>query len=396
MGDTAQSTRIALDGAPEVTKHAGIQRQVIGDFADRCSIQPGCLEPVWPLSLPACYPATMAKLHAFIEADPALRDYPEPLFIRHCGRSALVAAEMLGDDSHLTDEQLERKAAFHLMMTVDITQTWLLDDALDENSTDPLYGSALANLDADMIEGDPADLPERVAAIRANSSQQGIPRAHIDALLPLCRWRRSLLLEVGIPLRSSSLAVKVRRCFLDSLLRTHEPFHTWQAYESHRSHNSGMHLLMVFSTYWNCYRWQIDPSPMERDQDRFLSILFRYGGLGGLSNDLFGYEKDVMEGVATAVDVAKRTLLGGAGDDEQLTHAAFARVCDIHNERLNELVRRAETCGDPLEAAMLYSGLRAAWSLRALHQEYSGIYRAGWLAKSLQARAMKLPLARSA
>ena len=396
MEDIVQSNKITLNEAPEVTKHAGFQRQVIGEFADRCSIHPGCLEPVWPLSLPACYPATMAKVRAFIEADPALRDYPEPLFSRNCGRSALVAAEMLGDDSHLTDEQLERKAAFHLMMTVDIVQTWFLDDALDENLTDPLYGSALANLDADMIEGDPADLPERVAAIRANSSQQGIPRAYIDALLSLCRWRRSLLLEVGIPLRSSSLFVKVRRCFLDSLLRIHEPFHTWQAYESHRSYNSGTHVLIVSSTYWNCYQWQIDPSPMERDQERFLSILFRYGGLGGLSNDLFGYEKDVMEGVSTAVDVAKRTLLGGVGDDEQLTHAAFARVCDIHNERLNELVRRAETCGDPLEAAMLYSGLRAAWALRALHQEYSGIYHAGWLARSLQARAMELPLVRSA
>jgi hypothetical protein len=157
-----------------------------------------------------------------------------------------------------------------------------------------------------------------------------------------------------------------------------------------------MQILMIFSTYWNCYRWEIDPSPMECDRERFLTLLSRYGGLGGLSNDLFGYEKDVAEGVSTAVEVARRSSLDGRGDNEQRTCAAFARVIDIHNARLDELTDRAKTCSDPLEAAMFFSGLRAAWSLRALHQEYSSIYHAGWLAKALRARALGLPPVRSA
>jgi len=424
---TAQSDMYALNEAPEVTEQGGIQRPVadidtlhrseaadlhvltpglerrrpgksfdLEELVDRCFIRPGCLDAILPLSRPACYAATLAKLRAFIDADPTLRDYPSPILSRHCGRAVLVAAEILGEDSHLTDEQLAQKSIYHLMMSVEIATTWLLDDALDENSTDPLYCSAVAGLFADMIRGDPVDLAERVAAIRASSSRQGIPTAHVDALLPLLRWRRSLWLALGIPHHSTSLSVKILQGFVDSLLRTHEPFHTWQAYESHRSHNSGMQILMIFSTYWNCYRWEIDPSPMECDRERFLTLLSRYGGLGGLSNDLFGYEKDVAEGVSTAVEVARRSSLDGRGDNEQRTCAAFARVIDIHNARLDELTDRAKTCSDPLEAAMFLSGLRAAWSLRALHQEYSSIYHAGWLAKALRARALGLPPVRSA
>jgi hypothetical protein len=123
--------------------------------------------------------------------------------------------------------------------------------------------------------------------------------------------------------------------------------------------------------------------------------LFRYGGLGGLSN-VAEENQDVAEGIATSVEVAKRSLLGGCGDDELRTCAAFARVINIYNERLDELGDRATTCDDPLEAMMLYAGLRAAWSLRALHQEYSAIYHAGWLAKVLRDRGSELLPRRSA
>ncbi len=376
------------DDTPQVDEwgHEG-EHVEIGAIVDACSIRPGCLDVVVTRCHIACLAPNIQKIRAFIDAHPHLRDY-RLLSSRHlCERSVLVAAEIVGDDAGEQGVLLEQKAVHHLFMSVGMVTEWVLDDTLDTTSNaDPEFVAATLDFFARMITTDPPDMAERVATVRAGSIRHGIPEAFVDVLTLLLRWRRSLAVAARIPQNVSSLSVRILRGFLASYLKTRKHYASWEMYELHRAVNCGMPLEVLHGAYWQCRRLGLDPTLMEPEQERFLALLYRYGVLGGLSNDIFSYEKDLEEGVATAVEAVKHTMAHAGDDEDANTHAAFAYVINVHNERLNELGYLARSSRDPIEYAVFFSCLRAVRAIWLLHQEHRAIYDPGWLRKVLRAR----------
>jgi hypothetical protein len=169
------------------------------------------------------------------------------------------------------------------------------------------------------------------------------------------------------------------------LVHVHDAFDSIEQYFQYRASNCALCLNILCGAYWFTRLWGIDTPDVDRDMRRYVAMMSRYGLIGGMSNDLFGYDKDMAEQVATGVDVLRRQQ---SSDNpgmihEQATMHAFHRLISIHNKELDDLVRRCRGCEDLTEGAVLLASLTTIWATRVLHHEFMGIYDARTLRKAL-------------
>jgi len=298
-------------------------------------------------------------------------------------RSVLFATEVLGSDTDYTSEELQLKARYHFFMSVQMTGQWLLDETIDAD----------LRVDADFIDkairfamtalesGNEDD--GAVSALRAAGAAVGVPEDFPEAISLLARWQRALARELGISLAPESIYMRLNADFYRTYRGIRDPFNSWESFQSHRADNGALPMEIFCGAHLFCRRFGADPSILEKDE-RFWPVIRRYAIIGSLSNDIFGYQKDLEERVETSIEVMKRLIRGqAASTDEQLTRDALSRVIGIHNELLKELSVRLQTCEGPAETAVLLSSLTTTWAVRVLHHACQNIYRPEWLRQAL-------------
>ncbi len=353
------------------------------DIWERCLIQPGCLDIALARSYSACEAHSLEQLKSFLHEHDILRSYE--IFTKRyiLERAVLVATQILGSDCYLTQEQLEQKAKYHLLMSVNMTLNWLLDDTFDVifNIQQDFIAEVIQFYTA-VFESE-TDVNSWMQSLQTASYRNGISESFIETLFLLLQWQRSLAQSLGVPTEHSSLSARITQDFLATYLKNRDDFDSWRGYEDYRCANCGLPIEILYSAYWLCHLWGIDASVIEQHQEKYLSFLYRYSLIGGVSNDLFGYEKDLSESVATSVEVAKAYLPVSSDNSEELTHKAFLQVIEFHNQRLTELVDRIYTCESQTEMTILFSALTTAWSIRILHEFFMKIYQPNWLRKVL-------------
>ncbi|HLK58152.1 MAG TPA: hypothetical protein VKU00_16415 [Chthonomonadaceae bacterium] len=383
--NSRQSDRCAETSAKTASHRIQTRRQInskdnlasflIGMMAEKCRIQPGCLDTLLVRSASVCEQRSLKAIHDFCQGDRVLSHYKlmrsQPFF----ERAALVATEILGADGFLTKDQLEQKSRFHLLMSVQMTAQWLLDEIFDTNAelevgfaadSISFYLAVLASDD---------DLAEKMIALRSVSLKNNISEEFVWALFLFAQWQRDLALAVNISLAPESLYSRLHRDLLISTIHIHDAFDSWDQYLQYRSVNCGLTLEILSGAYWYCHLWNIDYEVMEDQPEKYIPLIQRYSILGGVSNDLFGYDKDLGESVATSVEVVKHNLPQTTVHGEDATTRAFLQIIDFHNKRLDELSTGVCSCDNPTERAILFSAMSATWSVRMLHHEYRVIYQ---------------------
>lgn len=334
-------------------------------------------------SFSACEGESLDRIRQVVQSDPALSKCQILKDRRVIERAVLVASEVLGADCYLTSKQLKEKSKYHLLMSVQMTLDWLVDETLDPRPD--ICRDVVAEIIRVCTDGLESEGKLRfcMRSLRATSARNEVPEPFVEALPLLVTWQRNLAESVGIATSPMSLYSGLNREFIGTFLKCHDRFDSWQIYERHRAANNGLTLEVLCGAYWLCRRLGIDQSVLEQYRDKYSAIIQRYGLIGGVSNDLFGYDKDIEETVGTSVEVARLCLPKGAEDDEEHTFKAFAWTIRFHNQRLEELVDRIRSCRDATEIAVLLSALRATWAVRVLHQEFKTIYEQGWLNRAL-------------
>jgi hypothetical protein len=360
-----------------------LQQHFTSNMARMCFIGPDFWDKTPARTASTCGRQSSQQLARFFAKHPALANYQMAEERRIPQRATLFATEVLGSDYSLTQAQIEQKSTLHLLMSVQMTAQWLLDDTLDaDSSIDREVARQIIEYYLGLLESgreEPAD----GQVLQAACSQHGMPREFIESIRLLTEWQRDLSSAVDIPIGPSSIYCRINREVMRSFLLAHKQFDSPESYLRHRSMNCGLSMQILCGAYWICKLWRVDASELERHQDDYVATLCKYSLLGGLSNDLFGYDKDVEEGVATGVEIVKRHLTDGrsSGAEERATVRAFLWLIDLYNDGLTDLVGRCHACDSPLERAVLSASLSTTWAVRLLHHEFMEIYRPRWFRK---------------
>lgn len=364
--------------------------RVIEHISDKCVISAGCLDANLVRTLSVCEYVSLQKIKEFFARPPILASYPLLLQRRIPQRAAMFATEVLGNDDNLTEKWFLRKTSLHLLMTVQMTLQWLIDDTLDEDgSIDPDITELIITYCLHALAPDSVAAVD-AALLTAACQKYKIPKDFVPTISRLAEWQRELAISLGLSLESSSIYTCFNREFLKSFLQRNDRFINVSSYLQHREVNCGLSMEILCGAFW--FYWLANDSVpnMEHNKDHYARIIYRYSLLGGVSNDLFGYDKDLEEGVATSVEVVKRSgLTRRSSNDAIKTTDAFHLLISLHNDLLKELIERIDTCSDPLEKTILVASLTATWAIRMLHHEFRVIYRPGWLQKILSELSLR-------
>lgn len=290
-------------------------------------------------------------------------------------RSALVADVLLGRAPESDPAFRTRKNALHLLMTAEMTLQMLFDDLLD------LAGRVPGNVRHIILDQSLSSF-EACGTDRAfdqSDQAEGFWRDVLAGLATLQRWRNSLLLGAGIEAGPHSLSQKLYSVFIKTYVHVHDDFKSFEDYIRHRTNNCGMPLQSYWAAHWHGSLEGLTSRTLEEHKDEIDVLLQRYAVLGGLSNDVVGYDKDIYEGVATSVQVLGRELSGPRS--ERVTRA-FQIVIERHNSLLDELEQELlRTDESSVRHAVLMSILRSALSIHILHESYLDVYRPESLVK---------------
>ncbi len=352
------------------------------DRANMCFIGPEFLDKTPPQTSSICKSRSQRELTRFLAEHPVLASYALLKDRLIPERALLFATEVLGPDLSLTSEQLRHKSAMHLLMSVQMTIEWLLDDTLDvDASVDPAVAKRIVDYYLQQLEAAHRSRSEE-QHLQAACLQNRIPDGFLEAVRLLATWQRELAAAVEVSLAPSSLYCRINKEFMVAMLAVHHRFDSVASYFHHRAANCGLGLEILCGTYWFSRLWGIDVAELERRQDHYARMIYQYSLLGGLNNDMFGYDKDLEEGVATGVTVVKqhqnRSAVdandGAISDAEQETLRAFMWLTDFYNHALTRLVERCGTCHDPVEEAILAASLTTTWATCVLHHQFIKIY----------------------
>ncbi len=360
-----------------------INELLLKDIFEKSLIQPGCLDISPVRTHSDCEAYSLEEIKTFFAKHEALKTYEMLIERSTVERAVLIATQILGSDCYLTQQQLEQKANYHLLLSVNLIVNWLVDDTLDTN---PNISQGLV---AELIQFYMAVFTsqniniDQVHSLKAATNKEGINHNFIDAVYLLLKWQILLASSLKIPTTDSSLTAYITRKFMDTYLKNYAKFNSWEQYESYRTASSGLSILMLYSAYWLCYRWGIDSSSIETNQKHIFALLDKYSVIGGISNDLFGYDKDLIEGVATSVEVVKAGLPNIINNNEALIYQAFLEVIQFHNQRLQDLVDNLHKCDSQTEIVILFSALTTTWAIRILHEKFMKVYQPSWLRKVL-------------
>lgn len=339
---------------PEIIGLLRIQRGFLGS--------PGAMR-----SHSICTGQSTRRVEAFAENLPQSVQY----IIRKdrlIARSALVATELLGEDGE-DNEDFKHKSALHLLMTAEMTLQMLFDDLLDlagrvpDGTKELVLRQVLLSFER-CASNDDFDL---------SSEAQGFWSDVLMGLAAMQRWRNELLVQARISVRPDSVSRGLYASFVGTYYHVHDDFNDLGDYIKHRVDNCGMPLQGFWAAHWHARAQGLDPSALEEQGDFVRELLYEYAVLGGLSNDIVGYDKDIVEGVATAVEVLARKIDGPR--DRRIVRSFEAAIVH-HNKLLDDLGRRlTEARPGSLQHVVLYSALRTAWSIHVLHECYLDVYR---------------------
>jgi hypothetical protein len=306
------------------------------------------------------------------------------VFQRCLSRSNVFATELLGSDQFLSKPQFDRKSLYHRLLTVEMTIQWLIDDLLDQDGLSKEYPEYAAQVIADAkkwIGGHPV-LEQRVAA-QYPVKYASLIENGMETIVRLAVHRNALTDRLGISLDDRACSKRLLCLILDSFLRVFDPLVAWDDYFNFRRVNCGLALQALWTAMWLCDLRGLDSSEIERDADRYISLLLEHAVVGGLANDVIGYGKDLQEGVTTSIEVMKKSLSAGGRTESELAEEASRRVVRIHNKKLDDVLTSIRSRTRDVEECILFGCLLTAWSCRILHQEHAHIYHPGRLADAL-------------
>ena len=371
------------------SEHSYPPKHSIEDIRDKCIIGIGCLDDQLVRTVSVCEFLSLQKIKEYLARYAVLANYQLLKQRRIPQRAAMFATEILGGDDNLTEEKFLRKTGLHLLMTVQMTLQWLIDDTLDEKeSIDPGVTEAISAYCISALESGPEAAIDSSLVIQ-QCLDHGLPEDFIAAISLLIGWQRELAVSFGISLAHSSIYSRFNRDFLTSFLQKNERFTDLPSYLEYRQVNCGLSMEILCGAYWLYWLENGNLPNLEDNAEYYIPLIYRYSLLGGVSNDLFGYDKDLEEGVATSVEVVKLTGLSGrSSNDEIRTANAFRLLIALHNDLLKELIEQVHRCTDPLLRCILLAALTTTWAIRMLHYEFRVIYRPGWLRKILGAVAV--------
>jgi hypothetical protein len=362
-----------------------LQKHFSADIVDMCFIGPDFLDRTPTRTVSACEQRSSQEIARFFAEHPVVASYQLLESRRIHGRALLFATEILGTDRSLTDEQLTEKSAMHLLMSVQMTLQWLIDDTLDvDASVDGEVARRIIEYYLALL-GSSNEAPGDGQLLQAECSRCNIPGTFVEVVRHLAEWQRVLTAAVNVSLHPSSLYGRINGEFMRAFLQAHARFGSPERYFDHRAVNCGLCLEILCGAYWFCRLWGVDTSELDSRQDHYAAMLYEYSLLGGLSNDLFGYDKDLEEKVATSVEIIKEHHMNRLfeGDEERATTQAFVWLIDFYNEGLTELLDRCRFCDSPLERAILMAALTTTWATCVLHHQFMAIYRPQSLRKVL-------------
>lgn len=355
----------------------------IENIVEKCTIKPGCLDVSPIRSTSFCEQQSLEKIKDFIKKHKVLSGCQIFVSRRILEKAVLFATEILGSDSFLTTDQLEKKSQYHLLMSVQMSVEWLLDDTLDTNSSvESNFATEITNFYLALLELD-INIAPCIDSLKFAGVHSGIPEEFFEALFLFAKWQRDLALSLNISLDSSSLYYQLHRDFLATYSQTRDVFDSWELFTEYRSANGGLTLEILCGAYCFCDLWNIDINLTDFDREKYALLINKYSILGAVSNDLFGYEKDLEEAIATSVEVVKHCLYKGNLTSVDLTVKAFWQIIEFHNRCLEDLIEQFNVCENQTERAILFSALTTTWAVRVLHHEYRNIYQADFLRKVL-------------
>jgi hypothetical protein len=348
------------------------------DIAAMCFIDPEFLHRKLPRTMSICRGRSLQVLTRFFTEHPLLADYQLLNIQQIPQRALLVATEVLGPDHTLTEEQIMQKSTLHLLMAVQMIVEWLIDDTLDvDASIDPEVARSIIDYYLGLLQSGRCD-PREAQRLQAACVQNGIPASFPEAVRLLGTWQRELVDAVFSP-GVSSLYHRMNEEFMRAYLHVHDRFDSPEGYFRHRAANCGLCLAILCGTSWFCRLRGLDTAELDRRQAYFTTLIYQNSLLGGLNNDIFGYDKDVKEGVATSVAIVKhhQTTAHTDGSDEQATLHAFMWLIEYYNTMLARLIERGGACTDLVEEAVSWASLTTTWAICVLQQEYMEIYKPG-------------------
>lgn len=366
--------------------HGYPSKHHIEHISDKCVIGIGCLDDQLVRTVSVCEFLSRQRIQEYFASRPVLANYHMLRHRRIPQRAAMFATEILGGDDNLSEEKFLRKTRLHLLMSVQMTLQWLLDDTLDaqESIERSLMDAIGAYCISALTAG--AEGPPDSSLLNRQCRTSGLPEDFVAAISALLLWQRELAISFGISLEPSSIYSCFNRSFLNSFLQKNEKFDNLPSYLEYRKVNSGLSMEILCGAYWLYWLEYGELPRFEEDANYYTELIYRYSLLGGVSNDLFGYDKDMEEGVATSVEVVKLTGLSGrSSNDEIRTANAFRLLIKLHNDLLKELIDQVSRCQNPLERSILLASMTTTWAIRMLHYEFRVIYRPGWLQKILGA-----------
>lgn len=344
------------------------------DAIDECMIVANMWSrpPTRPRS--ACEQTSRAALAAFTSAHPILTDLPIIHERKVVERAMIIATGALGPDAGLSEAQIARKSAYHLTLVAQAFSGWILDDTIDRNTkADARVLKDLTDFYRGLLRGD-ALMPSREEALRDDCLRSDIVPTFPQVLALLAAWQRRLLRGTRLSLDPSTLFGHLTAGFVESCANVRQDFDSLEDYFTYRTVGGALGFIGLCGAHWFCELHGLSADELDEERTRYQPLVERYALIGALSNDLIGYDKDVQEGVTTAVTVARRYLPSTDSADDHTLMQTFALLFAHHNALLRELSVKRRESQRGVEQALLTGLLASAHAMCVLHHEYRAIY----------------------
>lgn len=337
----------------------------LDELIDACLITPRGLDRCPPPSPVACANEHAAVVRAFVAATPAFAPFRGLVERRKVIERALVVAnEALGGTRGLAEHERSAYREAHLAFVLEMLWMWVLDETLDGSPREAARsGDTLRRIAARIARAHDGAPPAVRPPVVHAAAGQGELVACVSSTLD--RYERTSPLHRP----SGALFCRAMERYLRSQRAVHHRFASWAAYEEHRAYNSGLWSTTLHAAAFLRHRSGVEHAGLCRLSARHMALVQRYCIIGALANDLFGLRKDLEEGVATSVSVLRAQLERQGGEAE-----VVQGLVRYHNERLQELAGELRATSDPLAQLLLYAALRAAWSVRRLHEDHRDVY----------------------
>jgi len=253
-------------------------------------------------------------------------------------------------------------------MTVEMTLQWFLDDLVDSNLVPAPIAEALIE---QTTEGFGADAPP--------SSLRLAQWTHLGVdLWSLQRWRNELLQQLRIPCKEGSVAKALIDAEMATFMVVHDRGADFDAYMRIRANNCGLPIQSFLAAHYLAEASGFPAEMYEAERETWVELIMRHSSLPGLLNDLVDYDRDLVEGVDSAVMIVMKEK----GVD---LHEAFRLVVERYHALLARLtVEVLAQAPHTVDHCILISLLRAVWAIHVLHMEHADHYLASSFKAFLQ------------